>query len=143
MIAMRFGVRAASVLGKNMACDSRRMMRLPIGMALALLAGAALASSEARASCGDYVMLGGNAAHATPAATDLPQHPSSGSSEKGRPCSGPLCSRAPSSLPLSPAPSASVGGEQWGWLVAGDIPNTADQSSYPLDDGQGRPIDHV
>src|SRR5438105_15957099 len=51
------------VSDRRMAHNRRQVTRLLTGVALGLLAGAVLAPSAARATCGDYVMLGGHAAH--------------------------------------------------------------------------------
>jgi hypothetical protein len=70
-----------------------RWVRLLAGVVLPLLAGILAAPATARASCGDYVLLGNH-----PAA--LPEAPP-GSQTQPRPCSGPLCSR-PTPLPSAP-----------------------------------------
>src|SRR5438477_9408570 len=87
----------------------RGKFRYTVGVALALLAGAALAPSPARAGCGDYVMIGTKghaiASHSDPATGSVP-------APARTPCSGPMCSQ--NSIPFSPAPStAPVEEERW------------------------------
>jgi hypothetical protein len=75
-----------------------RWVRLSAGVVLPLLLGVLAAPGTARATCGDYVLLGGHPVPAaTPEAPPAPPQPG--------PCSGPLCSR-PTSLPLSPVSTA-------------------------------------
>ena len=86
---------------------SRPLARLLAGTAVAVLAGVLLAPPAARASCGDYVVMGpGSAAH-TPDQHPLPAGP--------RPCNGPHCSGGQQPLaPPAPAPVPTSPSEQWG-----------------------------
>jgi hypothetical protein len=90
---------------------SRFLVRVLATTAAAVLAGAQLAPSAARASCGDYVVLGDRPAahaHAPAAAPSAPAAP--------RPCRGPLCSGDRQPLPpATPAPAPAPTGEQWGF----------------------------
>ena len=127
--------------------NRRHVTQFLVGAALTLLAGALLAA-EARATCGDYVMLGTNTAHRGNTAKDspspnLPVRIPHDSHNEQKPCSGPFCSRAPSSLPLSPAPVAPVRAEQWGWLVNAPIAASTDPSFLAFNDGLDRPVCHV
>src|SRR5262245_5493664 len=77
----------------------RSVVRLGVMLAAAMLLNAN--SREARATCGDYLMMNGSHAksmHVEMAADGVPmpvQH---------RPCHGPGCRQAPPSAPLPPAP---------------------------------------
>ena len=89
-------------------------------LSIGLIAGGMAASAQA--SCGDYVMIGGEGGHAgmsgrhgsneatSPATQDSATLPR-------RPCSGPECSRRipePEKLPLT---LTSAAGQQWGMSV--------------------------
>jgi len=81
----------------------------------AVLLGAWLcAPAAARASCGDYVTLGGKPAHGEQqAAPDRPPAPMP-------PCHGPSCSGVPrpdAPMPPAPAPTGPHA-DEWGWLCA-------------------------
>src|SRR6266446_3245333 len=104
-----------------------RLARLMTGVALALSVGVLFAPATAQASCGDYVLVGGRPAgdgtHADPHMTaqsmphadrHMPMTPGNGHV----PCSGPMCSREPLSLPLSPAPASPVRPDLWGCTTA-------------------------
>jgi hypothetical protein len=108
---------------------------------LALLAGALLAPSAARASCGDYVLIGdrpAGAAHHAP--TNPGDHPA--------PCSGPFCSRHPVQPPLLPVAPVSERVDQWGCVGAlGGVPDEPFLGRVSGDPGerpvrQGRAIYH-
>lgn len=86
--------------------SGRRWIQLAVGGLWALALGAVLAPGQARAGCGDGLMPLGDGHHAAGkavvrhGATDTPK-------PAPRPCSGPLCSRAPlapSPMPLSSTP---------------------------------------
>jgi hypothetical protein len=90
----------------------RRWGRLLAGVVLPLLVIVLAAPAAARASCGDYVVLGSRSAHSematgTQPGESLPAVP------VPKPCSGPGCNRG-TPLPL-PAPStiSSVQAEDW------------------------------
>jgi hypothetical protein len=90
------------------------------GVLSALLAAVLLAPSAARASCGEYVVLGPGMAHVGPASRvgeSVPPGPQApaGLPMKHGPCHGSGCSRGPL-LPesLTPVPPAPCGGERWG-----------------------------
>src|SRR5262245_3411789 len=83
--------------------DQRSLVRWGVGV-LGTLAACLLLPAPARASCGDYVTANhresfpAHAGSVRPPATSpqrmpVPNH---------KPCSGPLCSRAPLSLPTAP-----------------------------------------
>src|SRR5438552_1607885 len=87
----------------------QRRLRLPVSAVLALLSGVLLAPATARASCGDYVMLGaqGHGSSTFPSRAHGP-------SPLPAPCSGPTCSRQ--SIPIAPPPApapAPVEEERW------------------------------
>src|SRR5262245_60656113 len=89
----------------------------------AVLLGAWLgAPSVARASCGDYVVIGGQPARGqhsgmTPPTVPLDHRPLPVPAPDHRgPCHGPSCSGAPA-MPVPPAPAPTgPHGEEWGWL---------------------------
>src|SRR5207248_1027917 len=106
-----------------------RSARPPAGVILAL--GLLCAPSEAWAGCGDYVLVGGSAAHAAQpgphrSPARIPSHPTSHGPAKGpTPCSGPLCSRPPASPPVTTPPTAPERGPEWGviaLLALGTVP---------------------
>src|SRR3954447_19209418 len=94
-----------------------RLARLLTGVGLTLSASVPFAPATARASCGDYLLVGGphigDASHADPhiASSAMP-HPArrvpAAPGHGGPPCSGAMCSRGPLSLPLSSAPASPV-----------------------------------
>ena len=103
--------------------------RQAAGVLLALLAVGVVAPA-ARASCGDYVTIGGRLA-------ETPAHPAH--SPGPAPCSGPLCSRhvpQPTPTPLAPAPER---GDQWGCVPA--APVAEDEAFAPMPaDVPGHPV---
>jgi hypothetical protein len=73
------------------------------------MAGLVLAPNPARASCGDYVLLGKEGMGR------LDQHNQPGPlSDHERPCSGPNCSRQPMTPPAVPVAPSSTSGQEWG-----------------------------
>jgi hypothetical protein len=94
----------------------QRRLRPPIGVALALLAGALFLPATARASCGDYIMLGSQGQGPSASLGDMSAHtdPSrtQGPSPMRAPCSGPTCSQQ--SIPIAPPPATNpVEEERW------------------------------
>jgi hypothetical protein len=96
--------------------------QLALGGLLVLLAHFVCVPSLARASCGEYVILGTHDAdHAQSfltgvGRTHLPRSTSGGAHNQtghGKPCSGPMCSRGSSPLPLTPLVPPPTSGEQW------------------------------
>lgn len=84
--------------------------RQSLGMALAVLAGALLAHGEARAGCGDHVVLTAE----TPAPkADIPTPSPMQPAKQPAPCTGPNCSRAPIAPPAAPAVPVAPGGQEW------------------------------
>src|SRR4051812_14936445 len=91
----------------------------------ALLVGLLLAPSAACASCGDYVVQGGNGHAAPPLLTTsrsgvMPpaSHPRPHQPGEGpAPCSGPLCSRG-SFVPPVPVTGVTTHGNEWGYFSA-------------------------
>jgi hypothetical protein len=84
-----------------------------VGGLLALLASGLVGLPMARANCGDYVVVGGSVMteHKDIAHTTAP-------SPVRAPCHGPMCSQAPSPLPLPSTPVGTTGAEQWLWCEA-------------------------
>ena len=86
--------------------------RQTAGVLLALLAGA-LVAPGARASCGDYVRVGGPPAempaHAARPPGSVPDAPA-----RPAPCSGPHCSRHRPQPPLTPLVPPPERGDEWG-----------------------------
>lgn len=81
---------------------------------------AALAAPDARAGCGDYVVVGSRMVHADRDAAPPSPRPDN---EPPRPaCRGPSCS--PAHLPPAPPPPATTPqqAEQWGCLVPAPVP---------------------
>jgi hypothetical protein len=85
---------------------SRWWIRLAVGGLWALGLGIAFAPAQARAGCGDG-LVSLNTKHPT-ARHDARPGPADSGNPVRRPCSGPLCSRAPlapaPTLPSTPAP---------------------------------------
>jgi hypothetical protein len=94
----------------------RRWGRLLAGVVLSLLVIVLAAPAVARASCGDYVVLGSRSTHApghSEMATGTQQGESLPAVPVPKPCSGPGCNRGtPLPLPASPTIS-SVQAEDW------------------------------
>jgi hypothetical protein len=112
----------------------RLLARLAAGVALPLLAGALLAPAAARASCGEYVVMGPH--HTAPAPSQPNLHPEPGGSAPGpAPCSGPTCSRG-HPLPVLPLSSAPDGAEHWAWLLV-EVAVTGPTLRSSLPDGGG------
>jgi hypothetical protein len=112
----------------------RLLARLAAGVAQPLLAWALLAPVAARASCGEYVVMGPH--HTTLAAPEPNLHPEPGGSAPGpAPCSGPTCSRGRPLpvLPLLPAPDST---EHWAWLLV-ELAVTGPDPRSSLPDGGG------
>src|SRR5262245_58370184 len=75
---------------------------------LALVAAVLFAPAVARASCGDYVTVGGgHGAYGVARPGQEPGHASESPGRPHRPCSGPSCTRAPS-VPPAPVPPPPV-----------------------------------
>src|SRR5437879_2527537 len=81
----------------------RRSLLVLAGAPLALLVLGWLAPGSARATCGDYVVMGKSAGHAT---TDgqTAAHDFGGEKPAPSPCTGPLCSRRAPLPVVPPAP---------------------------------------
>jgi hypothetical protein len=83
-----------------------------LGVALPLLALVGFCTS-AKASCGDYVMMGGHAQNSSldkkAAKPDIPSVPH-------RPCSGPMCSGGPVQQPMTPSPAPTTSHHDLGLL---------------------------
>jgi hypothetical protein len=88
------------------ALNTRFLASSLMGTVVTVLAGMLLAPSVARASCGDYLLMGAGAKSADhahsfpqlPGSRKLPSTPHDGP----KPCSGPLCSQSPLPLPAVP-----------------------------------------
>jgi hypothetical protein len=87
----------------------------------------------ARASCGDYVHIGG---HKRPTADQQTPRPPA-------PCHGPNCSRGPTQPPITPAPVPPATGERWavplGRLSLPQLERGAPADTQPLAHGVRRP----
>jgi hypothetical protein len=95
----------------------RRVAWQGAGVLLAFLAVSMLAPSAARASCGDYVMMGTGADHASPPSLGPETHHGTPAAPvKHGPCHGPFCSGQPLPAPLAPIAPPPVHGEQWAHL---------------------------
>jgi hypothetical protein len=85
------------------------------------IAGVLFAPSNSRADCGDYVIVGGRAPHAShsPATNQsMPErHGPMAPAGRPKPCSGPACKQSPPALPATPMPPVTVQAEQWGCLT--------------------------
>jgi hypothetical protein len=79
--------------------------------------------TQARASCGDYVVIGGKPGHAGNMAPTAPA-PNDGRPSpaqlpnQGQPCHGPSCSGSSTPfVPVAPAPAPTgPQGDEWGWV---------------------------
>jgi len=105
----------------------RRSLTILTGAPLALLVLGWLAPGPARATCGDYVVMGKSGSHpATQARTAA--HKSGAEKPMPVPCPGPLCSRRVP-LPITPpAPPASPQ-DHFAGLVPLSTPPLADHST--------------
>jgi hypothetical protein len=102
-----------------------------------LLVSFVFAPSRAEASCGDYVMIGGQHGHAAHLGAD---HDISGQHDPAGPrCHGPFCSNG-SFPPAAPAPRIEVTVEQWA-LPDGSILCQLPQSSSLLAETREAPCD--
>jgi hypothetical protein len=96
----------------------KRRIEVTIGRkwsaALALLADLALSPSRAEASCGDYVMLGGqHTAHRMDSGLAAgAEHGSAGTGHEHKRCHGPSCSNR-STPPAAPVPQLKVNVERF------------------------------
>lgn len=97
---------------------SRIVTGLRPGVLAALLAGWLLAPSAARATCGDYVVVGGQHGRMEDSASHRPvdRTASMPAEDSHRPCSGPRCSRGPVPLPLTPLTLPPLTTDLWGCL---------------------------
>jgi hypothetical protein len=121
----------------------RRLTRQGAGVLSALLAAALLAPPAARASCGDYVVIGDHpaGAHAQPGhpTPDAPKAPPDGRA----PCSGPLCSRHHPQAPLAPPAPAPERGDQWGWIDPLPLLPVPGPLGAVVGDVRDRPVRHA
>jgi hypothetical protein len=120
-----------------------RVTRLTGPVALALLACCLLAPPIARGECGHYVIVGAHQARGQPV-TDSANQPSralpNNPSRQHRPCSGPMCSGAPLTVPQAPVSTSAERGEQWITLLSFvRQPGDESETSRP-DDGAQRPV---
>jgi hypothetical protein len=103
-----------------------KFARGTVAATLALLASVAFSPSRAEASCGDYVMTGGNHAH-----SGMGNHSNDAAHDMHNPaapsCHGPSCSNN-SIPPLAPAPKIEVTVERWA------IPGVSGLSLLPKSD---------
>jgi hypothetical protein len=92
----------------------RRAWRGVAAAACVLLASFVFAPSRAEASCGDYVMVGGQHGHDAPSArAGMAHHDMPDSHDPAKPrCHGPSCSNG-SFPPAAPAPRVEATAEQW------------------------------
>jgi hypothetical protein len=104
-----------------------RLCRLLVGGSVLLL-GVLAAPSAVRASCGDYVMIGGHPAAKADATT--PRQTPHDTGHPG-PCSGPFCSRGPTLPPLLPVAVVTVSAEHWGCLLCPPTLPEPDARSLP------------
>ena len=95
---------------------------------LVAVAHAMLTPSHARASCGDYVLVGGQSAHHGAESAAMNSHSGqlgqiSNSPGSPCPCSGPQCSQSPPRpLGVPVVPVSSVTTSDWGMLDEAGLP---------------------
>jgi hypothetical protein len=114
---------------------TRQTTRLWIGGTLALLVGVLAAPSWSRASCGDYVHIGGPDTRRAAGHGEAPKTPA----DHPGPCHGPNCGRNPAA-PAAPAFPAPAHPREWGC-----VPHPAASRSlspgYPFPgEGSSRPV---
>ena len=116
----------------------RKMLRGGAAAVLVLLASIVYAPSQAEASCGDYVMIGGK--HVPAGHSGSMQHDMPGDHDSGKPrCHGPSCSNG-SFPPAAPAPRIEVTVEQWA-IPDGSALCQSPQNSSLLADTREIPCD--
>jgi hypothetical protein len=120
----------------------RPLARQATGVLLALLAVALFAPSAARASCGDYVLVGGHSAASPEHGAQVPDAPALPAGGHV-PCSGPLCSRHVPPLPLLPLVPAPERGDQWGCVDPASLVPEDEALDRVADDALGRPVRHA
>lgn len=113
------------------------------GVVLALTASLLAAPAEVRASCGDYVVAGsksGSAVHSAPSPhRPVTHHLIPSMPEKGRkPCTGPMCSRLPLSVPGAPVTVATERGHDAALPTPPPPPPNFPLITRQLDDSPGR-----
>jgi hypothetical protein len=114
----------------------RKLIRGGAAAFIVLLASVVFAPSKAEASCGDYVMIGGQHVHKGHSGT----HEMPGSHDPTKPrCHGPSCSNG-SFPPAAPAPRIVVTVEQWA-IPDGTASSQSPQSSSLLADTRDLPCD--
>jgi hypothetical protein len=107
--------------------------RFATGVLLALLVSG-LSAPAVRASCGDYVVLGGSSAGAMSAA----KHPAP--AQPNTPCRGPNCSRGPLVPPLAPVVPSTVPSQEWACTFGGLFPTGAATFAYLSEEPSTAPI---
>jgi hypothetical protein len=109
-----------------------RLFRNPGVAIVALSAGCLLNPAIARASCGDYVMIGTGQvplAHSKPfQPTDEHSAESSNHRLPHCPCRGPGCSNGPAS-PLTPIPPSTDSDDRWPVIANDSLPNPVSNSN--------------
>jgi hypothetical protein len=120
--------------------NGRRLARLLAGVGLPVLAVVLAAPSAARASCGDYVVLGPTGDHHAAADPSPMSHPAHHDpAGMPRPCHGPHCSRGGTPLPV-PVLAPPVTAEEWGYLPPLVTPAGGSRPASLFDDTNPRPV---
>jgi hypothetical protein len=111
----------------------RRWVRLAVGGLWTLALGTAFAPAEARAGCGDGLVL----LHAAgPPRTTRPDRPQ----PAPLPCSGPSCSRIPLAPPLAPATPPVLRVDETGALAPPPLLAPPSLLDRPIDGVSSRPV---
>jgi hypothetical protein len=100
------------------------------GVLCTLAAGYLFAPAPARAACGEYVTIGGQAAMTDDSTSPESLSPISGPRDGHKPCTGPGCSGGPPAAPLEPLIPTTPPGEDSGLVSAG---NTSESDSLPAE----------
>jgi len=118
-----------------------RLSVLSIISAILALAGFCLFTpSQAAASCGDYVTSGTKPGPAATAARAMPWESHARASDSPKPCSGPMCSGVPLSLPMSSALSVPTRAGEWACGTSLQLVIESSCLNSILDNGHVRPI---
>ncbi len=113
----------------------RSWLRLLAAGALALLAATVFAPGQARAECGDYLMIGGHSAAGHDKSPAKPAVPC--------PCQGPQCSQRPDLPLLPPAAPPSVAPAEWATMIARLAAPTNPGRDFLRDNLSANPIDRT
>ncbi len=122
----------------------RRLARYTLGVAAAALAAVLLAPAGARAECGHYVTVGGKPAAMEASTTHATHSPASPTEpvtprREHRPCSGPLCPKAPLQVPPATPQTSSDRDDRTVFLSTFQAPDL-EAGAYLTDEIGGQPV---